>query len=55
MECISLLMILNGQKDGRRGIRPDKDTEPVVIETEFEFEQGELLDLDKSDGLKKIR
>lgn len=36
------------------GNRPDKDTEPVVIETEFEFEQGELLDLDKSDGLKKL-
>ena len=37
------------------GNRPDKNTAPVVIETKFEFKQGELLDLDKSDGLKKIK
>lgn len=36
------------------GNRPDKNTAPVVIETKFEFKQGELLDLDKSDGLKKL-
>ncbi|QBX08330.1 hypothetical protein [Streptococcus gordonii] len=36
------------------GNRPDKSTDPVVIETEFDFESNELLDLDKSDDLNKL-
>ncbi|MCK1257297.1 hypothetical protein MX075_05460 [Streptococcus uberis] len=36
------------------GNRPDKCTEPVVIETSFEFEVNELLDLDKLDDLSKL-
>lgn len=31
-----------------------KSTDPVVIETEFDFESNELLDLDKSDDLNKL-
>lgn len=41
-------------KKWAEGNRPDKNTTPVVIETEFEFEQGELLDLDKIDDLNKL-
>lgn len=34
--------------------RPDKSTEPVVIELEIEFNEGELLDLDKSKALTEL-
>ncbi|AKI57061.1 hypothetical protein ACFKI6_07885 [Streptococcus agalactiae] len=36
------------------GNRPNKETEPVVIETNFYFESSELLDLDKSDDLSRL-
>lgn len=36
------------------GNRPNKDTKPAVIETSFEFESTELLDLDKSNDLNKL-
>lgn len=36
------------------GNRPNKETEPVVIETNFSFESRELLDLDKSDDLNEL-
>ena len=36
------------------GNRPNQETEPVVIETNFYFESSELLDLDKSDDLSRL-
>lgn len=44
----------NRAKRWAEGNRPNKNTVPVVIEADFSFESGELLDLDKSEDLEKV-
>lgn len=44
----------NRAKRWAEGNRPNKNTAPVVIEADFSFKSGELLDLDKSEDLNKV-